>query len=191
MAYQSLSEYMQESADVVRATGTPEMSATLEKAAELCVAALKADKAILVCGNGGSAADAMHIAGELIARYLKERKGFNCICLSSNAAMLTAWVNDYDFESVFARQVQTFGAKGAALIAISTSGNSKNVIQAVMQAKEMDMNVIGLTGNGGGKLAGMCDALLDVPSKFTPMIQQGHTCLYHYLCERIEALMCA
>lgn len=191
MAYSNLQEYLAESADVVRAASTPAMDEALEKAADLCVDALKLNAPILVCGNGGSAADAMHIAGELIARYLKERPGYNCICLSSNAAMLTAWVNDYEYDSVFARQVQTFGVKGAALIAISTSGNSKNVIQAVLKAKEMEMTVIGLTGNGGGKMKDLCDVLLDAPSKFTPMIQQVHTCLYHYLCERIEAKMCA
>ncbi len=155
----------------------------------MCVDALKVGKPLLVCGNGGSASDAMHIAGELVARFLKERKGLNCICLSSNTAMITAWANDYDYDSVFARQVEAYGQGGGVLIAISTSGNSKNVLQAAQKAKAMGLAVIGLTGCGGGKLAPVCDVVLDAPSTFTPMIQQVHVCLYHYLCEQIEARM--
>jgi D-sedoheptulose 7-phosphate isomerase len=165
------------------------MEEALEKATDLCVDALKAGKPLLVCGNGGSASDAMHIAGELVARFLKERKGLNCICLSSNPAMITAWANDYDYDSVFARQVEAYGQGGGVLLAISTSGNSKNVLQAAQKAKAMGLAVIGLTGGGGGKLAPLCDVLLDAPSTFTPMIQQVHLCLYHYLCEQIEARM--
>lgn len=186
---QALADYLSQSANVVHEAAKTVAQDVMDKAVSLCIDALRAQKPILVCGNGGSASDAMHIAGELVARFLKERKGLNCICLSSNPAMLTAWANDYDYDSVFARQVEAYGQKGAVLIAISTSGNSKNVLQAVDKAKEIGVSVIGLTGQGGGKMAGLCDVLLDAPSKYTPMIQQVHICLYHYLCEAIEAQM--
>lgn len=183
----ALSDYLLQSADIVRAAASSVSQETMNKAVDLCVDALRAGKPILVCGNGGSASDAMHIAGELVARFLKERRGQNCICLSSNPAMLTAWANDYDYASVFARQVEAYGSAGAVLIGISTSGNSANVLQAVQKAKEMGLSVIGLTGEGGGKMAPFCDVLLDAPTKHTPLIQQVHICLYHYLCEAIEA----
>ena len=185
----SLNDYLIQSADVVKAAASHVSQATMDKAVDLCVGALKANKPILVCGNGGSASDAMHIAGELVARFLKERKGLNCICLSSNPAMLTAWANDYDYETVFARQVEAYGQSGAVLIGISTSGNSKNVLKACEKAKEMGLSIIGITGQGGAKMASYCDALLDAPSTYTPMIQQVHVCLYHYLCEMVEAKM--
>lgn len=187
----SLSEYMIQSADVVKMAASHVSQSMMDKAVDLCVAALQAKKPVLVCGNGGSAADAMHIAGELVARFLKERQGLNCICLSSNPAMLTAWANDYEYDTVFARQVEAYGQVGAVLIGISTSGNSKNVLKACEKAKELGMGIIGLTGQGGAKMAGYCDALLDAPSTFTPLIQQVHVCLYHYLCERVEAKMAA
>lgn len=185
----SLNEYLLQSADVVRAAAQHVPADVMDRAIDLCVSALQSSKPILVCGNGGSASDAMHIAGELVARFLKERKGLNCICLSSNPAMLTAWSNDYDYDSVFARQVEAYGCDGAVLIGISTSGNSKNVLQACDKARAMGMKIIGLTGQGGAKMAAYCDALLDAPSTYTPMIQQVHICLYHYLCEKVEERM--
>ena len=188
---ETLSAYLVQSAEIIQKAAQHVPASSMEKAVTLCVDALSAGKPVLVCGNGGSASDAMHIAGELAARFLKERKGLNCISLSSNPAMLTAWANDYDFTSVFARQVEAYGSAGAVLIAISTSGTSKNVVMAAQKAKEMGMSVIGLTGQGGAKLASLSDALLDAPSTATPMIQQVHICLYHYLCELVEARMCA
>jgi len=183
----TISDYLKQSADLVRASAAYVAPEKMERAISLCVAAFKGGKPLLVCGNGGSASDAMHIAGELVGRYLKERRGLNCICLSDNPVTITAWANDYDYASVFARQVESFGSKDAVLLAISTSGNSPNVVQAVEKARQMGLSVIGLTGQGGGKMAPHCDVLLDVPSKSTPMIQQVHICLYHYLCEQIEA----
>ncbi|MDX9689159.1 MAG: SIS domain-containing protein [Proteobacteria bacterium] len=183
---QSLKEYLTSSADIIRQAADYLPQDKMDTAVDLCIVALKRKLPILVCGNGGSAADAMHIAGELVARFLKERKGMNCICLSANTPMITAWANDYDYESVFARQVEAHGADGAVLIALSTSGNSKNVLQALDKAKEMGMSTICLTGQGGGKMASFCDVLLDVPSTVTPIIQQVHLCYYHLLCEMIE-----
>ncbi|MDX1959185.1 MAG: SIS domain-containing protein [Leptospiraceae bacterium] len=147
---------------------------------------IKEEKPILVCGNGGSASDAAHITGELVGRFLKERKAINAICLSSNLSAITAWANDYSYETIFARQVEAHGKNGGALLAISTSGNSKNIILAIEKAKELGIPIIGLTGLGGGKMKELCDILIDVPSTSTPRIQELHIMLYHYICERIE-----
>ncbi len=184
-----LRDYLEKSAQVIQETVSSLPAATMDRAVDLCVDAFKSGKPVLVCGNGGSASDAMHIAGELSARFLKERKGYNCICLSANTAMITAWANDYDYDSVFARQVEAHGSKDAVLIAISTSGNSKNVVAACEKACELGVKIVGLTGQGGGKMAALCDVLLAAPSKSTPLIQQVHICLYHYLCEKIEERM--
>lgn len=183
----TINDYLKDSAILMEETAKVFPSEQMEKAIDLCVAAAVQNKPILVCGNGGSAADAMHIAGELVARFLLERRGFNCLCLSLNPAMVTAWSNDYDYDSNFARQVQAHGAAGGVVLGISTSGTSKSVVLAIEEAKKMGMTTIGLTGRGGGTMAAMCDALLDVPSKSTPFIQQVHACLYHYLCEQVEA----
>jgi D-sedoheptulose 7-phosphate isomerase len=148
--------------------------------------ALGSGKPLLICGNGGSASDAMHITGELVGRFLLERRALKAICLSSNPAVLTAWANDYSYDTVFSRQVEAYGEPGAAILGISTSGNSKNVIEAFRQARSMGMTTIALTGEGGGKLAEWSDYLFAVPSRSTPMIQQVHICLYHFLCEAIE-----
>lgn len=153
--------------------------------------ALRQGHPLLVCGNGGSASDAMHITGELVGRFLKERRALRAICLSDNPAVLTAWSNDYSFEQVFARQVEAYGENGGALLGISTSGNSPNVLAALTTARAMGMTTIGLTGEGGGRMAPLCDHLLDVPSKSTPLIQQVHICLYHYLCAAIEERLAA
>ncbi len=158
----------------------------VEEAVSIIAKALDQGLPLLVCGNGGSASDAMHITGELVGRYMKERKALNCICLSSNPTVLTAWANDYSYETVFSRQVEAYARPGGVLLGISTSGNSRNVIAACEAAKAHGMTTIGLTGQGG-KIAEACDLLLDVPSRRTPDIQQVHICLYHYICENIEA----
>ncbi len=139
-----------------------------------------------MCGNGGSASDAQHIAGELVGRYLKERQALNVICLSDNPVILTALGNDYGYEAVFSRQVEAYGQEGGVLLGLSTSGNSPNVIRAFEQAKKQSMTTIALTGEGGGRLAPLTDILLDIPSRITPHIQQAHILFYHYYCEQIE-----
>ncbi len=184
-----ITAYLRTSADILTATAQDLDPARMTQAVDLTVAALRAGKGLLVCGNGGSAADAQHITGELVGRFLKERKGLKAICLSSNAAILTAWANDYSYETVFSRQVEAYGEAGGVLLGLSTSGNSKNVVTAFEQARSMGMTTIALTGQGGGKLAALSDILLDVPSKHTPLIQQAHLCLYHYFCERVEAAL--
>jgi D-sedoheptulose 7-phosphate isomerase len=187
----SMSEYLLESARLLETAAHDPSAAKVEDAIAASVAALGADKAMLVCGNGGSASDAMHITGELVGRFLKERRALRCICLSSNPAVLTAWANDYSYDTVFSRQVEAYGETGGVILGISTSGNSKNVIEAFKEAKKRGMTTIGLTGQGGGKMAEFSDILIDVPSKFTPFIQQIHICIYHYLCEMIEARLAA
>ncbi len=183
----SLAEYLADSIRVLESARRSWGEALLAGALETITGALRAGKPLLVCGNGGSAADAMHITGELVGRFLLERRALNVICLASNPSVLTAWANDYSFETVFSRQVEAYGLPGAVLLGISTSGNSQNVIAAFEQARALDMKTIALTGEGGGRLAALSDHLFAVPSRSTPLVQQAHLCLYHYLCQSIEA----
>lgn len=159
----------------------------VEQAIDLLLPSMRQRLPVLVCGNGGSASDAMHIAGELVGRFLQERRACNVIALSANSSVLTAWSNDYTFETVFSRQVEAHGQAGGVLWAISTSGNSTNVIRSIEAARALGMKTIGMTGEGGGKMATLCDVLLDVPSNETPRIQELHIVLYHYICEHVEA----
>lgn len=184
-------EYLENSERVLAASRHHRGTAKAEEAIDAIVEALSAGKPMLVCGNGGSASDAMHIAGELVGRFLKERKALNCVCLSSNPAVLTAWSNDYSYDTVFSRQTEAYGAPGGVILGISTSGNSTNLVEAFRVAKDMGMVTIGMTGEGGGKMAELTDILVDVPSRSTPMIQQVHICLYHYICEQVEARLAA
>ncbi len=180
-------DYITASVDVLQRTAGHLGGERLDQAIAAVTQALAQNRALLVCGNGGSASDAQHITGELVGRFLKERRGLKAICLSSNAAVLTAWANDYSYDTVFARQVEAYGEPGGVLLGISTSGNSRNVVAAFEQARAMGVTTIAMTGEGGGRLAGLSDVLLDVPSRSTPLIQQAHICLYHHLCERVEA----
>lgn len=182
----SLTRYLKAAEAAIAEARSSDMDAAMERAVEAVVTALADRKIVLVCGNGGSAADAMHIAGELVGRYRLERPGYKVLALGTDAAVMTAWSNDYAYESVFERQVEALGEADGVLLAISTSGNSPNVIKACAQARAMGMTVIGLTGEGGGALRPLCDILLAVPNKDTPRIQEIHTCLYHYLCEQTE-----
>ncbi len=183
----SINQYLEYSADILRQAAQAGLGQDVDRAVAAIVAALKADKPLLVCGNGGSAADAMHITGELVGRFLKERPALRCICLSDNPAVLTAWANDYSYETVFSRQVEAYGQAGGVFWGISTSGNSPNVVLAAAEARRRGMTVLALTGQGGGKLAAEADILLAAPSRHTPLIQQVHICLYHYICEQVEA----
>ena len=182
----SLDSYLAASVAVLEATRHGVTQAAVDAAAADIVAALRAGLPLLVCGNGGSAADAQHIAAELVGRFLRERRGLRVICLADNAPVLTAWANDYSYETVFSRQVEAYGAPGAVLLGLSTSGNSANVVAAFARAREMGVTTVAMTGGGGGKLAPLADHLLAVPSRSTPLIQQAHLCLYHYLCGAVE-----
>jgi D-sedoheptulose 7-phosphate isomerase len=187
----SLRAYLIESADIMQRAAGAVSQETIDAAIHCIVGALSAGRPLLVCGNGGSAADAMHITGELVARFLKDRRAFRAICLSDNPVVLTAWSNDMSFETVFARQVEAYGGEGAVLLGLSTSGTSRNVVAAFEQARRMHMRTIALTGEGGDSLAPLADVLLAAPSRHTPLIQQVHLCLYHYLCEHVERRLSA
>lgn len=158
----------------------------IEEAILKTVRTLTNGESLLVCGNGGSASDAQHITGELVGRFLKERKALNVICLSDNPTVLTALGNDYGYDSIFSRQVEAYGKKEGILLGLSTSGNSPNVISAFESAKKIGMLTIAFTGESGGKLEPIADILINIPSLLTPLIQQGHLLLYHYFCDQIE-----
>ncbi len=141
---------------------------------------------LLIFGNGGSAADSQHIAGELVGRFKKERRALSAIALSTDTSILTALANDYSFENIFERQVEAHAKKDDILFGISTSGNSKNVIKAFGKGKEIGTYNISLTGEGGGKLKDISDICLDVASTDTPRIQEAHELIYHIVCDLVE-----
>jgi D-sedoheptulose 7-phosphate isomerase len=155
-------------------------------AAEALVASLEAGGTAYFCGNGGSAADAQHLACELAGRYLLDRPGLAAVALTTNSSSLTAIGNDFGFDEVFARQLEGVGAPGDVLVAISTSGNSANVLRAVEVAHAIGMTVIGMTGRRGTRLAARSDVALVTPSDATPRIQEGHIVMGHALCEIVE-----
>lgn len=160
---------------------------SIERCAELIFSTVSAGKKVLVFGNGGSAADAQHIAAELVGRYEKERRGFPAIALTTDTSALTAVSNDYGFERVFSRQVEALAAEGDLAIAISTSGTSPNVIAGVMAARQAGCKVIGMTGSGGKKLASLCDACVLVPERRTARIQEAHITVAHVWCELLDS----
>ncbi len=182
----SLNEYLHQSVAVVTAAMNDDLSIAMNKAIDATINALRAGKPLLTCGNGGSAADASHIAGELVGRFYLDRKPYNVVCLSDNSATVTSIANDFGYEHVFAQQVKGLGNPGSVLLGISTSGNSKNVVNAMMAARDIGMITIGMTGEGGGKMAELSDILLPAPSRVTPIIQQMHQCWYHYFCMMVE-----
>jgi D-sedoheptulose 7-phosphate isomerase len=150
---------------------------------------LKGGKTVFLFGNGGSAADAQHIAAELEARFLKERRALRCHALTTNTSTLTAVGNDYGYEYTFSRQVEAYCRKGDAVIAISTSGNSPNVLEAVKRAKKLGATAIGFTNEKGGKLKGLVDVCLQVPSTDTQRVQECHMAVGHIVCDIIESTL--
>ncbi len=154
------------------------------------VASLKAGGKLMICGNGGSAGDAQHIAGEFVNRFLKEREPYAAIALTTDSSILTCISNDYDYNQVFAKQVEALGRPGDILLGISTSGNAGNVLAAFASAKAKGVRTVALTGGSGGKLAAAADRVLSIScTTETPRIQEGHLLLYHLFCERIEERM--
>ena len=174
-----------ESADLLRQAGE-HLRGRIADAAEIIVASYRAGGGVLAFGNGGSAADAQHIVGELVGRFLRERRGLRARVLGVNAAVSTSLANDYDFESSFARQLEANARAGDVAIGLSTSGNSPNVVAALEAARRMGVKTIALTGQGGGRCAEFADVLLDVPSDCTPRIQEAHAVIYHTLCELVD-----
>lgn len=159
---------------------------TIEKIAEEIIKAFKNDKKVLLCGNGGSAADAQHIAAELSGKFYLDREPLSAEALHTNTSFLTAAANDLSYDEVFARAVKANGREGDILIGISTSGNSRNVIKAIKVAKERKMITIGFTGKNGGKMNRRCEHLIKVPSTDTPRIQESHILIGHIICEIVE-----
>ena len=162
------------------------------QAAELLLACLMNDGRFLICGNGGSAADAQHFAAEMTGRFEKERMELAAIALTTDTSALTAIGNDYGFEHIFSKQVRALGRAGDVLVGISTSGNSANVIEAIKAAHERDMRVIALTGRDGGNIAAMLqdsDILLNVPYPRTARIQENHILLIHAICDCIDTML--
>jgi D-sedoheptulose 7-phosphate isomerase len=158
----------------------------IEAAGALLIGTLKQGGKILLCGNGGSAADCQHIAAEFVVRYEKKRQALAAIALTTDTSILTAAANDFDFDSIFSRQVEALGNTNDCLIAISTSGNSKNILKAVEAAKRKGMAVVGLTGGKGGKLGQQATLPIIVPSEVTARIQEAHILIGHWWCGAVE-----
>ena len=186
-----ISKHFQDSVDTkqrVVVALTPHIAA----ASHAMVGCLKNGGKILACGNGGSAGDSQHFAAELVGRFEREREELAAIALTTDSSILTAVANDYSFDEIFSKQVRALGKPGDILFAISTSGNSKNVIAAVEAAQTKGMHVVGMTGRNGGKIAGLMkpgDVLLNVDSQVTTRIQEVHLLTLHCLCDAIDNLM--
>lgn len=158
----------------------------IEQFGNHCRASLRQGGKILFVGNGGSAADAQHLAAEFVGRFEKERRGLAAIALTTDTSILTAVGNDYGFDQVFSRQVEALARPGDVVVGISTSGNSPNVVQALMVAKDLGAITIGMTGESGGKMASICDLCIQVPSKITARIQEAHILIGHIVCAAVD-----
>jgi D-sedoheptulose 7-phosphate isomerase len=180
-------KHLKESVDALKAAvDDPDFFSVLGKIADEMANALKVGRKILLCGNGGSAADAQHIAGELLSRFDTDRAPLPAIALTTDSSVVTAIGNDYGYDHVFERQVRGLGAKGDVLIAISTSGRSPNVLRALDAARTNGVVTIGFTGRKGGEMPSRCDVILRVPSDRTPVIQQIHITAAHIVCGLVE-----
>jgi D-sedoheptulose 7-phosphate isomerase len=164
----------------------PSMATDVSRAADLICSSLAAGGQLLIAGNGGSAADAQHIAAELTGRFLLERQPFRALALHVNTSSLTAIGNDYGYERVFARELSAHARPGDVFLGITTSGNSKNILLAIEAARQKKVTVVGLTGGSGGQMRAACDLCLCVPSKSTPRIQEMHILIGHTICGLVE-----
>jgi len=182
-------QHFEDSAELKRAAAAA-LAAPIAQAVDLVTAALAADRKLLICGNGGSAADSQHLAAELVGRFERERPELAAIALTTDTSILTAVANDYAYDQVFARQVRALGREGDVLVAFSTSGNSPSVLAAAESAQERGLKVIALTGRGGGRLGALLradDVHLCVPHERTARIQEVHLLIIHCLCDGIDA----
>ncbi len=178
----------EESTEAKRATATA-LRPLMAAAAAMLIATYRAGNKAIFIGNGGSAADAQHMAAELVGRFLYERAPLPALALTTNVSSVTAIANDYGYEQVFARQVAALGRAGDSLIGLSTSGNSANIVEAFLLARSRGIKTIALTGRTGGRLAAISDILLNVPCDDTPRIQECHTLIGHTLCEAVESAL--
>ncbi len=185
----AVNAYLTEAAKSV--SDTKSIAADIVAAAELCIASLKSGGKIIFCGNGGSAADAQHLAAELMGRFLIDRDPLPALSLTVDTSALTAIGNDYGYEKVFSRQLRGIAQKGDVLFGLSTSGNSKNVVEAFAVAKSLGVSTIALTGAKGGKMAEEADVLLAVPHDKTNHIQEAHIAVGHLICAFVEAALCS
>jgi D-sedoheptulose 7-phosphate isomerase len=182
-----IKSWITESAGVKQAMlADDQLLSRLEQVSNLFIKCFQKSGKVLFCGNGGSAADAQHIAAELSGRYKLDRKPLFAEALHVNSSFMTAVANDYAYDEVYARMVEAAGRTGDILVAISTSGNSSNVIKAMQRAKGAGMTVVGMTGSTGGEMKDLCDVLLNVPSTNTPRIQEAHILMGHIICELTE-----
>ena len=169
----------------------PALAADASAAVDMIHSSLASGGKLMACGNGGSAADAQHIVAEFTGRFLRERRPLRALALHTNSSSMSAIGNDYGYEFVFAREVMAHGQEGDVLLALSTSGNSPNILRAIDAARENKVAVIGLTGGTGGKMKMACDLCICVPSKSTPRIQEMHIAIYHAICELVEERLAA
>lgn len=171
---------------VNKVRGSKRLMKDIVQAAAIWKLALLAGHKLLFCGNGGSAADSQHWAAEIVGRFQKERAGLPAIALTTDTSILTAIGNDYGFERIFARQVEALAVEGDVLVAISTSGNSPNVLAAIAEAKKRNLKIVGFTALGGGQMMELCDVCLAIPSSVTARAQEVHELIAHILCEIVE-----
>ena len=179
-----INKHIQEHNDVLESIS--QLDESIEKVANIFISCLEKDGAIFWCGNGGSASDSQHLAGELVGRFVDERKPLKSISLTADSAVMTCIVNDYGYEYIFSRQVEALGSKGDVLVGITTSGNSKNVLKAFEVAKDKGVTTIGLLGKGGGVAKDIVDESIIISSNSTARIQEMHILIGHILCEIIE-----
>ena len=188
MAYDSeIEALVQQSIDVKKAVlNDHELIEKTGQAADIIIRTYHTGGKLLLCGNGGSAGDAQHIAGEMVARFYLERRALPAIAFNTNSSVVTAIGNDYEYDVIFERQVEAYGKAGDTLIAISTSGNSESVYRAIMKANTLKVHTVALLGKGGGRCAEICEKALIIPSDVTPRIQEAHIMLGHIICEIVE-----
>ena len=183
-----MKHYIQESIDTKKAILEDEgILSAIADGINLIVDCFNSGSKILIAGNGGSAADAQHFAAEFVGRFKHERRGYPAIALTTDSSIMTAWSNDYHFDSVFERKVEALGNRGDILIVFSTSGNSKNILKAIHKAHEQDLKTIALLGCNGGGMKGLAYVEIIVPSDNTPRIQEAHVMLLHIIAEEVEA----
>ncbi len=182
-----IQRYVKDStASLSKMSSDTQLMSEVTNIADECVSRLQKGKKLLFAGNGGSAADCQHMAGEYVSRFLFNRDGLPAIALTTDSSILTAIGNDYGFENLFSRQVEALGASGDLLFCYSTSGNSENILKAIKTAKKMNICVVGMTGFSKGRMDDMCDYLIQIPSEHTPLIQEGHLIAGHAICGAVE-----
>ena len=179
-----INKHIQEHNDVLDSIS--QLAESIEKVANIFISCLENDGTIFWCGNGGSASDSQHLAGELVGRFVDERKPLKSIALTADSAVMTCIVNDYGYEHIFSRQIEALGSKGDVLVGITTSGNSKNVLKAFEVAKNKGVKIIGLLGKGGGMAKSLVEDSIIISSNSTARVQEMHILIGHILCDLIE-----